>query len=121
MRVLLILAVLLVFTPPVRAETVLLMLEEKHCSWCALWNREVGEVYARTDEGRAAPLMRHDIRRPLPDWVRLARRAHYTPTFVLLRDGVEAGRIEGYPGEEFFYGLLQRLLDVPPSTTKEGT
>jgi thioredoxin-related protein len=119
MRVLLFLVVLIALAPAARAETVLLMLEEKHCSWCALWDREVGEVYPMTDEGRAAPLLRHDIQRPLPDWVRLARRPHYTPTFVLLRDGAEVGRIEGYPGEEFFYGLLQRLLQTAPSTMKE--
>ena len=30
----------------------------------------------------------------------------YTPTFVLVDDGEEVGRITGYAGEEFFWGLL---------------
>ena len=47
---------------------------------------------------------------PLPEGVTLARPARYTPTFVLLVDGREVGRIKGYPGEDFFYGLLQRLI-----------
>ena len=34
----------------------------------------------------------------------------FTPTFVLVDDGREIGRIEGYPGEDFFWGLLERLL-----------
>ena len=30
----------------------------------------------------------------------------YTPTFVLMDQGAEVGRITGYAGEEFFWGLL---------------
>ena len=33
----------------------------------------------------------------------------YTPTFVLARDGREVGRIEGYPGDSFFWALLDKL------------
>lgn len=96
---------------PAATQTRLLMLEQAACEWCAQWDAEVGAVYARTEEGRRAPLIRHDIFEPLPEDVTLDRRAHYTPTFVLLVSGEEVGRIEGYPGEDFFYGLLRRLLE----------
>ena len=92
------------------AELRLLMIEQPGCEWCEAWQAEVGVVYARTAEGRAAPLLRSMIYDPLPEGVTLARPARYTPTFVLLVDGREVGRIEGYPGEDFFYGLLQRLI-----------
>jgi hypothetical protein len=36
----------------------------------------------------------------------------FTPTFVLVADGREVGRITGYPGEDFFWGLLQRLIEA---------
>ena len=121
MRMLLFAFTLLVLATGSRAETRLLMLEEKWCEWCQLWDREVGVVYHKTTEGKAAPLMRHDIRETLPDGVTLARRANYTPTFVLLQDGVEFGRIEGYPGEDFFYGLLQKLLETAAQKSGEGT
>jgi hypothetical protein len=39
----------------------------------------------------------------------------FTPTFVLVDEGREIGRIEGYPGEDFFWGLLERLLQTPPA------
>lgn len=64
--------------------------------------REAGEICPGTDEGRTAPLLRPGIHQPLPDRVRLARRAPCTPAFVLPRDGVETGRIGGYPGESLF-------------------
>jgi len=95
---------------PVRAEMRLLMLDRQGCEWCEMWEAEVGVVYEKTAEGRRAPLIRARIHDPLPEGVSLSRRAHFTPTFVLLEHGAEIGRIEGYPGEDFFYGLLQRLL-----------
>lgn len=96
---------------PARAELALVMAEEAGCRWCARWNAEVAPVYGLTPEGRAAPLRRIDVRAPLPDDLSFDRRLHYTPTFVLMRDGQELGRIEGYPGEDFFWGLLGRLLE----------
>ena len=34
----------------------------------------------------------------------------YSPTFVLMADGREIGRILGYPGEDHFWGLLRVML-----------
>ncbi len=88
----------------------LVMVEQPGCAWCARWNAEVGPAYPNTPEGRFAPLRRVQLRDPLPDGMTFARRAVFTPTFVLLVDGAEVGRIEGYPGEDFFWGLLGRML-----------
>lgn len=88
----------------------LYMVEQPGCIYCALWNEEVGDAYHLTAEGRAAPLARVEIRAPLPDGVTFVRKAVFTPTFVLLRDGQEIGRIEGYPGEGFFWELLGMML-----------
>ncbi|MEM6971551.1 MAG: thioredoxin family protein [Pseudomonadota bacterium] len=94
----------------------LLMVDQTWCEWCERWDAEIAGVYPITDEGRAAPLIRHDIHDPLPDGVVLDRPARFTPTFILLCAGREAGRIEGYPGEDFFWALLARLLDDLDST-----
>ena len=95
---------------PAAAETRLYMFEQPGCVWCARWDAEVGRIYDRTPEGRAAPLVRLALDDPLPDALRLAVRPHLTPTFVLTRDGNETGRIEGYPGDAFFWALLGQML-----------
>lgn len=79
--------------------------------WCLRWNSEIGTIYPKTGEGAAAPLRRINIQDPLPADIALARPLNFTPTFVLLVDGVEQNRIEGYPGQDFFWGLLARMLD----------
>jgi len=96
------------------SETRLMMVEEHGCAWCERWNLEVGDVYSITEEGLAAPLWRHDINDEVPEGVTLSSAPHFTPTFILLVDGTEVNRIEGYPGEGFFWGLLGMMLaDLP--------
>nr|WP_321443010.1 thioredoxin family protein [uncultured Cohaesibacter sp.] len=94
------------------------MVEQEGCIWCARWNKEIGPVYPKTEEGKQAPLRRFDKHDPLPDGIHVTRGFFYTPTFVLLVDGQEKGRIEGYPGEDFFWGLLDQLV---ASVDKTGT
>ncbi len=100
---------------PALAETYLLMAEEAGCPWCARWNAEISEAYPKSAEGKAAPLRRYDVHGETPD-VDFASRISFTPTFILVRDGVELSRIEGYPGEDFFWGMLNVMLsnaDIP--------
>jgi len=92
------------------ADTVLVMVEEKGCVWCARWNDEIAHIYPKTTEGKAAPLRRMDIHAARPDDLTFSRSLNFTPTFVLMVDGQEASRIEGYPGEDFFWGLLGQML-----------
>lgn len=92
------------------AETVLVMVEEKGCVWCARWNDEIAHIYPKTTEGKAAPLRRMDIHAARPDDLTFSQSLNFTPTFVLMVDGEEVSRIEGYPGEDFFWGLLGQML-----------
>lgn len=88
----------------------LLMFERPGCIYCARWDDEVAPEYGLTPEGRAAPLVRRQLADGAPQGVTLVSVPVFTPTFVLLRDGAELGRIEGYPGEDFFWGLLTAML-----------
>lgn len=98
----------------------LVMFFEAGCPWCARWDREVGEAYERTDEGRIAPLRRVDISDARRSGIRLASAVTVTPTFVLVEDGGEVGRITGYPGADFFWGMLGELIArLPAATTRQ--
>lgn len=92
------------------AELKLMMIEQAGCAYCARWNEEVAPEYPLTDEGKAAPLVRQNLRADLPEGVTLTRPPVFTPTFILLRDGVETDRIEGYPGEDFFWPMLAAMI-----------
>lgn len=92
-------------------KTELIMVEERGCIWCARWNAEIAPAYPNTPEGAFAPLRRIDLRAARPDDVTFSAPLVITPTFVLVRDGAEVARMEGYPGEDFFWAILERILE----------
>ena len=84
----------------------LVMFQSDSCPWCAVWDREVGSLYHKTEEARVLALRRVDAERERTGGVRLAQPVEVTPTFVIVACGRELGRITGYPGEDHFWGLL---------------
>lgn len=106
------LAILLgLIATPARASTAeLIMFEQKGCVWCERWRAEIGPIYPKTQEGRAAPLRRVDIDEPIPSDLDGIVVERLTPVFVLLEDGREVARLRGYPGEDFFWGLLSQMV-----------
>jgi hypothetical protein len=89
----------------------LVMFWQRGCVWCERFDREIAPAYEKTDEGRRAPLRRVDIAKPLPPDLAFVRRERFTPVFVLVDNGTEFGRIRGYPGDTFFWGLLAGLIE----------
>ena len=95
------------------------------CPWCAKWDREIGPIYPKTDFSKRAPLrlinLDHDR-----DLAITHGAIRYTPTFVLVENAKEVGRIEGYPGDDFFWVRLGNLLEMlkdpaaPPAAQSES-
>ena len=99
----------------------LVMVEQRGCAYCARWDAEIAPIYPKTEEAARAPLRRIDLRAPVPDDLSLSRPAVFTPTFVLVLDGAEVDRIEGYPGPDFFWALLNDMLaKADDATGKSG-
>jgi thioredoxin-related protein len=88
-------------------EVRLIMVEEPGCRFCKRWEADIGGSYARSSEGRFAPLKR--VRRGASEIAGLAPVV-YTPTFIVVRADQEVGRITGYPGPEYFWVELDPIL-----------
>ncbi len=93
------------------AETRLLMFETKGCYWCEKWREEVGVIYDKTPEGKIAILQVEPLTKAAQKQYDLQSGIFYSPTFVLVDDKKEIGRIEGYPGPDFFWGMLEKLIE----------
>lgn len=115
-------AVVVVFWPALSfaADIRLVMFERPFCEWCEAWNEEVGDAYAKTEEGRFAPLRRVQLNDPRPADLGHIQWPRFTPTFVMMVDGREVGRIRGYPGEDFFWGLIGDLIQKAKSHKKSS-
>lgn len=100
--------------------TTLLMVEEDGCPYCAKFNREIAHIYPKTDEGKTAPLQRIDLHKSWPSSLDHIDRPRFTPTFILLHDNREIGRLIGYNGDEYFWFLLGELLQqIEPASSEE--
>lgn len=88
----------------------LIMVERKGCAYCALWDKEISDIYPKTPEGAYAPLRRLDLHETRPTDVVFDGPLVLTPTFVLVEDGMEKSRIEGYGGDELFWAMLTVAL-----------
>lgn len=104
------LAALTLATGPVAAAE-LVMVEQRGCVYCRMWHHDIGPgTYALTAEGAFAPLRLVDLHAPRPDDIAFASPLRITPTFVLVDEGRELARFEGYPGEDFFWGIVGMML-----------
>lgn len=93
---------------PVRGAE-LVMVERAGCVWCERWDRDVAPVYRKSDEGQRAPLRRVNLSEGQPR-LELKEPVRFTPTFVLVDQGREVGRITGYLDDAMFWGLLGVML-----------
>ena len=95
--------------------TELVLYDRAGCVWCERWKNEVGVVYPKTAEGRAAPLrIVHTDRLRAPEPF-LKSPVIYTPTFIVVADNREIGRIIGYSNDDMFWGQLGQILALTKS------
>lgn len=106
---------------PAQTHDQLVMFEQKGCPYCAAWNREIGGIYAKTDEGHKLPLRRVDIANPRPADLRAVTAIVATPTFVIMHCGKEFRRITGYIGQDQFWGLMDIDLKALAEEERSGS
>ena len=87
----------------------LVMITSSHCPWCEAFEDDVGKSYDLTEEALIYPLRRHDFYKAMPDDLAHLTPATMTPTFIVMRNGAEVGRIIGYPGAELFWWRISEF------------
>lgn len=101
----------------------LVMYTRDGCPFCMRFEREVAPIYPKTAEGKAAPLRRVELPAGGLRDGSLREPVIATPTFVLMHDGREVGRITGYLNDDTFWGLLGRLvagIEAPKQSQRSG-
>ena len=93
----------------------LLVVHDDACGEYTRWRQEVAPGYAATPEGRAAQVLAVAAEGPWPDGLAIASRPRQSPSFILLRGGIEIARMEGYSSPEDFRARLGRMLQASGS------
>ena len=84
------------------------------CGYCRAFDTEVAAIYPRTDAAALAPMRRIEVN---PDTMQPLREnvlfeVTTVPTFVMLEDGGEIARFEGYSSDELFWMSMERMLNL---------
>lgn len=112
---LLALAVLALGLPGVARAAELVYFHSESCTVCEQWNEEIGAVYGKTSEAKRLTLRRISVHDDLPADLSFVKGVVYTPTFVIVDQGREVGRMVGYITDYFFWeqvGLQIKRLDA---------
>jgi len=94
----------------------LVMFETAYCEWCEKWDRDIGHAYPQSITAKQAPLRRVEMAHGTPDDLRGLKPIIYYPTFVIVDNGKEYGRIIGYQGQSNFNNALQSILSKIPKS-----
>jgi len=98
---------------PIASAAELIYVEWKDCGYCKIFNRQMAGAYASSAIGKKIPLRRVDILRRWPADLKRVSRPTYTPVFILVENGSEVGRFDGYTSPQGFVRNLRRLLQKP--------
>lgn len=99
----------------------LIYIADPSCAPCKLFDRQVAPLYPKTGEARLAPLRSLPFGQPLPAAYGYIVAPRAAPTFVLVDNGRELGRFEGYSSDELFWmnlSVLLRTLDLPDAKAR---
>ena len=105
----LILTVCVAAASPARAAE-LVYFNSPACAVCERWDQEVGVIYNKTDESRRLPLRSLNIQDNKPTDLTHIKGVTFTPTFVMVDEGREVGRIVGYINDYFFWEQVAGLI-----------
>ena len=90
--------------------SLLLMITEKSCLICMVWEKQIGEIYPKTEIANKFPLSRIEMK----DFVNYSKhelkKTNVTPTFIFIRNNNEQGRIEGYTSPEMFWWQVDEIV-----------
>ena len=93
------------------ADNKLVMITADYCIYCQIWEKEIGNIYPKTDIAKSFPLERieldaHSMGNDLDN-----NETKITPTFVFFEENQEIGRIIGYSSAEMFWWQVDEILD----------
>ena len=87
------------------------MVTSDHCPFCKAWERDVGFIYSNTPYAQKARLRRVDIADVASTLPELPTIVFGTPTFLILENNMEVGRIEGYQSSDLFFWALSEYVN----------
>lgn len=88
----------------------LVVMEAPGCIYCTIFRRDVLPAYEVSERGKEMPVRFLDVNDVEQSGIGLDAPIDILPTFVVIKDNHEVGRIPGYMGPENFFHSINYLL-----------
>jgi thioredoxin-related protein len=92
----------------------LVVMEAEGCIYCTVFRRDVLPSYEESERGKDMPVRFIDVNDVAKAGIELSQPIDILPTFVVVKDNHEVGRIPGYVGPEDFFHSINYLLSSSP-------
>ena len=89
----------------------MLMITNKNCLYCIIWEKQIGKIYPKTDIAKKFPLQRIEVKNFINYKKYDLKKTNITPTFILIKNTKEKGRIKGYTNPEMFWWQVDEIMD----------
>ena len=111
----LLLLLIVIFTLSLKssfADNKLLMITADYCVYCQIWEKEIGNIYPKTDISKSFPLEKIELdeQSVINDIGNYETKI--TPTFIFFKEKEEIGRIIGYSSAEMFWWQVDEILNL---------
>ena len=90
--------------------SLLLMITDKTCLICMVWEKQIGKIYPKTEIANKFPLSRIEMNDFVNYTKHKIKKTNITPTFIFIRNNNEQGRIEGYTNPEMFWWQVDEII-----------
>ena len=88
----------------------LIFVTSEHCPFCKAWERDIGQIYDDTPYAQKAKLHRVDLKGAESSLPKNSASVFGTPTFIIVENNLEIGRIEGYRSRDMFFWALSEYI-----------
>jgi len=88
----------------------LVVLEVDGCIYCDVFRRRLLTAYQASKQGKKAPVRFVDINDPAIGDLGLSQPVGMVPTFIMLENNQEIGRIPGLMGQQDFFRAIDYIL-----------
>ena len=92
----------------------LVVIEADGCIFCEIFRSDVLPAYEASEQGKQMPVQFVDINDMDTTHLEFKGAVDIVPTFIVIKDRREVGRISGYVGPENFFHSINYLLASAP-------
>jgi thioredoxin-like negative regulator of GroEL len=90
----------------------IVVFEAENCTYCSAFRSQILPNYRQSPRNVELPVRFVDVNATGVDKMKLIAPIQMVPTVVMMKNGQEVDRIQGYTGPELFHQLVTKMLQA---------